>query len=110
MDIFGSLLIAVPVVSLVVIGVMELLKKYIPTEKLSSKILGLISLGISVVLAILFSLVMKLSWVGIITCIIGVVGVTQVAYDFILKLLKNLTAVLQSKVKEKAEELTKKKK
>lgn len=107
---FNNSIFTITIVSLVVVGIMELLKKYLPAKLTNGKILGIISLGLSIIFSILYSLlVAKLNWLDTIVSIIGVVGITQVSYNFVLKLLKNLADRLQDKVEEKVTEVTTKK-
>ena len=107
---FNSSIFTITIVSLVVVGIMELLKKYLPTKLTNGKILGIISLGLSVVFSILYSLLIaKLNWINTIVSVIGVVGITQVSYNFVLKLLKNLADKLQDKVEENVAEVATKK-
>ena len=76
-------------ISLIVIGLMEVVKNFLP-ENVNKKITTIISLVIGVVIPVGFGIVSKSGVVEIVLTTIGVVGLTQTTYNFILKLLKTL--------------------
>lgn len=90
-------------ISVVVVGIMEVVKNFLPTN-VNAKVTSAISLGLAAVLPVGYGIVMKLDPLTIIMSVIGVVGLTQTSYNFVLKLLKTLIEKLKTNV---AKELTK---
>ena len=84
---------AIGFISIVVIGIMEAVKKFLP-ENTSTKIKSVISLAISFVFGILLSvgegIIFKFNAMTIITVAISVIGLTQTSYNFIFKFLNIL--------------------
>jgi hypothetical protein len=76
-------------ISLIVIGLMEVVKNFLP-ENVNKKITTIISLAIGIVIPVGFGIVSKSGIIEIVLTTIGVVGLTQTTYNFILKLLKTL--------------------
>ena len=78
---------AIGFISIVVIGIMEAVKKFLP-ENTSTKIKSAISLAISFVFGILLSvgegIIFKFNAITIITIAISVIGLTQTSYNFVL--------------------------
>lgn len=89
---------AIGFISIVVIGIMEAVKKFLP-ENTSTKIKSIISLAISFVFGILLSvgegIIFKFNAMTIITVAISVIGLTQTSYNFVFKFLN----ILLEKVK-----------
>ena len=89
---------AIGFISIVVIGIMEAVKKFLP-ENTSTKIKSVISLAISFVFGILLSvgegIIFKFNAMTIITVAISVIGLTQTSYNFVFKFLN----ILLEKVK-----------
>lgn len=90
-------------ISVVVVGVMEVVKNFLPAN-VNAKVTSAISLGLAAVLPVGYGIVMKSDPHTIVMSVIGVVGLTQTSYNFILKLLKTLIEKLKTNV---AKELTK---
>ena len=90
-------------ISVVVVGVMEVVKNFLPTT-VDKKVTSAISLGLAAVLPVGYGIVMKADPLTIVMSVIGVVGLTQTSYNFVLKLLKTLIEKLKTNV---AKELTK---
>ena len=84
---------AIGFISIVVIGIMEAVKKFLP-ENTSTKIKSVISLAISFVFGILLSvgegIIFKFNAMTIITVAISVIGLTQTSYNFVFKFLNIL--------------------
>ena len=84
---------AIGFISIVVIGIMEAVKKFLP-ENTSTKIKSVISLAISFVFGILLSvgegIIFKFNAITIITVAISVIGLTQTSYNFVFKFLNIL--------------------
>ena len=84
---------AIGFISIVVIGIMEAVKKFLP-ENTSTKIKSIISLAISFVFGILLSvgegIIFKFNAMAIITVAISVIGLTQTSYNFVFKFLNIL--------------------
>jgi hypothetical protein len=90
-------------ISVVVVGVMEVVKNFLPAT-VDKKVTSAISLGLAAVLPVGYGIVMKADPLTIVMSVIGVVGLTQTSYNFVLKLLKTLIEKLKTNV---AKELTK---
>ena len=90
-------------ISVVVVGVMEVVKNFLPAT-VDKKVTSAISLGLAAVLPVGYGIVMKADSLTIVMSVIGVVGLTQTSYNFVLKLLKTLIEKLKTNV---AKELTK---
>ena len=84
---------AIGFISIVVIGIMEAVKKFLP-ENTNTKIKSVISLAISFVFGILLSvgegIIFKFNAMTIITAAISVIGLTQTSYNFVFKFLNIL--------------------
>lgn len=84
---------AIGFISIVVIGIMEAVKKFLP-ENTNTKIKSVISLAISFVFGILLSvgegIIFKFNAMAIITVAISVIGLTQTSYNFVFKFLNIL--------------------
>ena len=84
---------AIGFISIVVIGIMEAVKKFLP-ENTNTKIKSVISLAISFVFGILLSvgegIIFKFNAMAIITAAISVIGLTQTSYNFVFKFLNIL--------------------
>ena len=84
---------AIGFISIVVIGIMEAVKKFLP-ENTSTKIKSAISLAISFVFGVLLSvgegIIFKFNAITIITITISVIGLTQTSYNFVFKFLNIL--------------------
>ena len=87
-------------ISIVVIGIMEVVKKFLP-ENVNAKITSAISLGLGILLPIGYGIVTKIAPLSIIMYAVGVVGLTQTSYNFVFKLLKTLIEKLKSSIIEK---------
>ena len=108
---------AIGFISIVVIGIMEAVKKFLP-ENTSTKIKSVISLAISFVFGILLSvgegIIFKFNAITIITVAISVIGLTQTSYNFVFKFLNillekmklNTSKELVDKVTDKATDET----
>lgn len=90
-------------ISVVVVGVMELIKNFLP-QNTDKRITSAISLGLAVLLPVGYGIVAKSDPLAIIMSAIGVVGLTQTSYNFVLKLFKSAIEKLKAGV---AKELTK---
>lgn len=90
-------------ISVVVVGIMEVVKNFLPAN-VNAKVTSAISLGLAVVLPVGYGIVMKSDPLTIVMSVIGVVGLTQTSYNFVLKLLKTLIEKLKANV---TKELTK---
>ena len=74
--------------ALVVVGVMELIKKFLP-ETVSAKVQAIISLVLSAVAGIGFSLAFGITTpLLVIENTAAVIGLVQTSYNFVLKLLR----------------------
>lgn len=74
--------------ALVVVGVMELVKKFLP-ETVSAKVQAIISLVLSAVAGIGFSLAFGITTpLLVIENTAAVIGLVQTSYNFVLKLLR----------------------
>lgn len=89
------------IVSLATIGIVELIKVFLP-ENASSKIKGMISLVISVAGSIGFGVLLNYDTRTIILSTIGTVGLVHCYYDFILKLLKSKIEQIKLKIEEES--------
>lgn len=89
------------IVSLVTIGIVELIKVFLP-ENAGSKIKGMISLVISVVGSIGFGVLLNYDTRTIILSTVGTVGLVHCYYDFILKLLKSKIEQIKLKIEEES--------
>ena len=89
------------IVSLVTIGIVELIKVFLP-ENAGSKIKGMISLAISVAGSIGFGVLLNYDTRTIILSTIGTVGLVHCYYDFILKLLKSKIEQIKLKIEEES--------
>lgn len=89
------------IVSLVTIGIVELIKVFLP-ENASSKIKGMISLVISIAGSIGFGVLLNYDTRTIILSTVGTVGLVHCYYDFILKLLKSKIEQIKLKIEEES--------
>lgn len=89
------------IVSLVTIGIVELIKVFLP-ENAGSKIKGIISLVISVAGSIGFGVLLNYDTRTIILSTVGTVGLVNCYYDFILKLLKSKIEQIKLKIEEES--------
>lgn len=89
------------IVSLVTIGIVELIKVFLP-ENASSKIKGIISLVISIAGSIGFGVLLNYDTRTIILSTVGTVGLVHCYYDFILKLLKSKIEQIKLKIEEES--------
>lgn len=89
------------IVSLVTIGIVELIKVFLP-ENAGSKIKGMISLVISVAGSIGFGVLLNYDTRTIILSTVGTVGLVHCYYDFILKLLKSKIEQIKLKIEEES--------
>lgn len=87
-------------ISIVVVGIMEVVKKFLP-ENVNTKVTSAISLGLGILLPIGYGIVTKTAPLSIIMYAVGVVGLTQTSYNFVFKLLKTLIEKLKSNTIEK---------
>ena len=89
------------IVSLVTIGIVELIKVFLP-ENAGSKIKGMISLIISVAGSIGFGVLLNYDTRTIILSTVGTVVLVHCYYDFILKLLKSKIEQIKLKIEEES--------
>lgn len=89
------------IVSLVTIGIVELIKVFLP-ENAGSKIKGMISLVISIAGSIGFGVLLNYDTRTIILSTVGTVGLVHCYYDFILKLLKSKIEQIKLKIEEES--------
>ena len=87
-------------ISIVVVGIMEVVKKFLP-ENVNAKVTSAISLGLGILLPVGYGIVTKTAPLSIIMYAVGVVGLTQTSYNFVFKLLKTLIEKLKSSIIEK---------
>ena len=87
-------------ISIVVIGIMEVVKKFLP-ENVNAKVTSAISLGLGILLPVGYGIVTKTAPLSIIMYAVGVVGLTQTSYNFVFKLFKALIEKLKSSIIEK---------
>lgn len=84
-------------ISAVVVGLMEAIKVFLPKD-FSAKITAIISLALSVIVAVGFGIIAKFSVLDIIVNTVGVLGLVQTSYNFVLKLLKKLIEKIQASI------------
>ena len=89
------------IVSLVTIGIVELIKVFLP-ENAGSKIKGMISLVISIAGSIGFGVLLNYDTRTIVLSTVGTVGLVHCYYDFILKLLKSKIEQIKLKIEEES--------
>ena len=87
-------------ISIVVVGIMEVVKKFLP-ENVNTKVTSAISLGLGILLPVGYGIVTKTAPLSIIMYAVGVVGLTQTSYNFVFKLFKALIEKLKSSIIEK---------
>ena len=87
-------------ISIVVVGIMEVVKKFLP-ENVNAKVTSAISLGLGILLPVGYGIVTKTAPLSIIMYAVGVVGLTQTSYNFVFKLFKALIEKLKSSIIEK---------
>ena len=87
-------------ISIVVVGIMEVVKKFLP-ENVNAKVTSAISLGLGILLPVGYGIVTKIAPLSIIIYAVGVVGLTQTSYNFVFKLFKALIEKLKSSIIEK---------
>lgn len=90
--------------SVVAVGVVELLKGFIP-DTVGSKAKAIIALVVELVVAILgaFAFSGDATVIAKIATVVATVGIAQVGYETVVKLITKLTAFLKSKITTKAE-------
>lgn len=92
-------LIGAVVFSAVAVGLVEVVKGFLP-DTLSSKTKEVISLVIEVIVAIVGAVLIKADGAGaVVLTAIGTVAFAQLFYTSIVSLIKKLTAFLKSKTK-----------
>lgn len=84
-------------ITLVVVGLMEAVKVFLPKD-FSPKITAIISLSLSLIITIGFGIIAKFSVLDIIVNTVGVLGLVQTSYNFVLKLLKKLIEKIQASI------------
>jgi len=84
-------------ITLVVVGLMEAVKVFLPKD-FSPKITAIISLSLSLIITIGFGIIAKFSVLDIIVNTVGVLGLVQTSYNFVLKLLKKLIEKIQTSI------------
>ena len=85
-----------------VVGLMEIVKKYLP-ENTSDKVKTTISLVASIVVPVVLGVTGlggKLTAIQYVGAAAGTVALVQVAYNFVLSLLKAITSKLKTEVAE----------
>lgn len=87
-------------ISIVVVGIMEVVKKFLP-ENVNAKVTSAISLGLGILLPVGYGIVTKTAPLSIVIYAVGVVGLTQTSYNFVFKLFKALIEKLKSSIIEK---------
>ena len=87
-------------ISIVVVGIMEVVKKFLP-ENVNAKVTSAISLGLGILLPVGYGIMTKTAPLSIIMYAVGVVGLTQTSYNFVFKLFKALIEKLKSSIIEK---------
>lgn len=94
-------------ISVVVVGLMEVIKNYLP-ENVDKRVSSGISLSLAIVVPVAYGIAFKIDPIKIVMNTIGVVGLTQTSYNFVLKLFKAAIEKLKSKVTTSVtEEITK---
>ena len=84
-------------ITLVVVGLMEAVKVFLPKD-FNPKITAIISLSLSLIITIGFGIIAKFSVLDIIVNTVGVLGLVQTSYNFVLKLLKKLIEKIQASI------------
>lgn len=84
-------------ISVVVVGLMEVIKNYLPAN-VDKRVSSGISLGLAIVVPVAYGIAFKIDPIKIVMNTIGVVGLTQTSYNFVLKLFKAAIEKLKSKV------------
>jgi len=84
-------------ISAVVVGLMEAIKVFLPKD-FNAKITTIISLALSFIVAVGFGIIAKFSVLDIVVNTVGVLGLVQTSYNFILKLLKKLIEKIQASI------------
>lgn len=79
--------VAITILSVIVVGLMEIIKNFLPANT-STKVKSGISLGLAVALPIVYGIAYKTGPFSIAANTLGVVGLTQTSYTFVLKLFK----------------------
>ena len=87
-------------ISIAVVGIMEVVKKFLP-ENVNAKVTSAISLGLGILLPVGYGIVTKTAPLSIVVYAVGVVGLTQTSYNFVFKLFKALIEKLKSSIIEK---------
>lgn len=90
------------VFAFVAVGVVELLKGFIP-DTVGTKAKAIIALAVELVVAILgaFAFSGDATVVAKIATVVATVGIAQVGYETVVKLITKLTAFLKSKTESK---------
>lgn len=89
--------VTIAVLSVIVVGFMEIGKNFLPAN-VNAKVKSTISLVLSVVIPVAYGIVFKTDPIKIAANAIGVIGLTQTSYSFVLKLFKAAIDKLKSKV------------
>lgn len=84
-------------ISAVVVGLMEAIKVFLPKD-FNAKITAIISLALSFIVAVGFGIIAKFSVLDIVVNTVGVLGLVQTSYNFVLKLLKKLIEKIQASI------------
>lgn len=84
-------------ISAVVVGLMEAIKVFLPKD-FNAKITTIISLALSFIVAVGFGIIAKFSVLDIVVNTVGVLGLVQTSYNFVLKLLKKLIEKIQASI------------
>lgn len=84
-------------ISAVVVGLMEAIKVFLPKD-FNAKITTIISLALSFIVAVGFGIIAKFSVLDIVVNTVGVLGLVQTSYNFVLKLLKKLIEKIQTSI------------
>lgn len=87
------------IASIVTIGIMELLKVYLPKD-VNPKIKATISLVLSAGAAVGFGFMMKVDMNSLLMSTGATIGLVQCSYDFVLKLLLNLIETIKQRIEE----------
>lgn len=88
------------IATIAVVGIMELLKNFLP-EDINSKILTGISLGLSIVAGVGFSFALGVTGVlSIIGNTAAVIGLVQTSYNFVLKLILQIIEKIKEEISE----------
>lgn len=84
--------------AIVVTGVMELIKVFF--TNMGPKVKAAISLVLSIGIGIGVGFFLKLETAPFILSVLAAIAITQLSYDFLIKLIKKIVALLEAKVDE----------